>query len=101
MHKATRQDRVWGFGPAKGDPPPPDPGHGPERDVEDVSDMFTARRLPTAKAALEPRLRCSEVDENGEVILVDGEFKKTELIAKACANHWLAWTASLSFHWLC
>lgn len=44
--------------------------------------MFNARRLQTAKAALEPRLRCTEVDENGEVILVDGEFKKTELIAK-------------------
>jgi len=35
-----------------------------------------------AKAALEPRLRCTEVDEYGKVILVDGEFKKTELIAK-------------------
>jgi magnesium transporter len=41
--------------------------------------MFTNRR---ALAALEPRLRCTEVDENGNVILVDGEFKKTELIAK-------------------
>lgn len=40
----------------------------------------------TAKAAAEPRLRCTEVDENGEVILVDGEFKKTELIAKV-SNH--------------
>jgi magnesium transporter len=37
-----------------------------------------------AKAASEPRLRCTEVDENGNVILVDGEFKKTELIAKVC-----------------
>ncbi|TEA20414.1 Mitochondrial inner membrane magnesium transporter mrs2 [Colletotrichum sidae] len=44
--------------------------------------MFNNRRVLTAKAALEPRLRCTEVDENGEVILVDGEFKKTELIAK-------------------
>jgi len=44
--------------------------------------MFTNRRMMAAKAALEPRLRCTEVDENGKVILVDGEFKKTELIAK-------------------
>lgn len=40
----------------------------------------------TSKAALEPRLRCTEVDENGEVILVDGEFKKSELIAKVCCS---------------
>ena len=44
--------------------------------------MFTSRRTLAAKAALEPRLRCTEVDEYGRVILVDGEFKKTELIAK-------------------
>lgn len=44
--------------------------------------MFNSRRTLAAKAALEPRLRCTEVDENGKVILVDGEFKKTELIAK-------------------
>ena len=56
------------------------PDHGAGGDFSSV--MFNARRLQTAKAALEPRLRCTEVDENGEVILVDGEFKKTELIAK-------------------
>ncbi|PHH52079.1 Mitochondrial inner membrane magnesium transporter MRS2 [Ceratocystis fimbriata CBS 114723] len=44
--------------------------------------MFNPRRTLTAKAALEPRLRCTEVDENGEVSLTDSEFKKTELIAK-------------------
>jgi len=44
--------------------------------------MFTSRRVLSAKAALEPRLRCTEVDEQGKVILKDGEFKKTELIAK-------------------
>ncbi|CAK7266882.1 magnesium ion transporter [Sporothrix epigloea] len=59
-----------------GDLPDPDTG------AEFASVMFNARRLQTAKAALEPRLRCTEVDEYGEVILVDGEFKKTELIAK-------------------
>ncbi|KKA28071.1 hypothetical protein TD95_004878, partial [Thielaviopsis punctulata] len=44
--------------------------------------MFSSRRTLAAKAALEPRLRCTEVDENGEVSLTDSEFKKTELIAK-------------------
>lgn len=51
-------------------------------EISDSSSMFNSRRILTAKAASEPRLRCTEVDENGEVILVDGEFKKTELIAK-------------------
>lgn len=40
---------------------------------------MTARR---AKAALEPVLRCTEVDEKGDAILTDGAFKKSELIAK-------------------
>lgn len=44
--------------------------------------IFSPSRTQAAKAALEPRLRCTEVDENGEVIMVDGEFKKSELIAK-------------------
>jgi magnesium transporter len=34
------------------------------------------------KAANEPRLRCTEFDGNGNVTLVNGEFKKSELIAK-------------------
>lgn len=34
------------------------------------------------KASNEPRLRCTEFDENGNVTLVNGEFKKSELIAK-------------------
>ena len=40
------------------------------------------RRSMKAKAALDPRLRCTEVDGEGKVIMVDGEFKKSELIAK-------------------
>ena len=34
------------------------------------------------KFSNELRLRCTEFDENGSVTLVNGEFKKTELIAK-------------------
>jgi magnesium transporter len=38
------------------------------------------------KATNEPRIRCTEFDENGNVTLVNGEFKKSELIAKVCAT---------------
>jgi len=34
------------------------------------------------RPANELKLRCTEFDENGNVVLVNGEFKKTELIAK-------------------
>jgi magnesium transporter len=44
--------------------------------------MFTLGRTITAKAANEQKLRCTEFDENGNVVLVNGEFKKSELIAK-------------------
>ncbi|PKY05813.1 inner membrane magnesium transporter MRS2, mitochondrial precursor [Aspergillus campestris IBT 28561] len=40
------------------------------------------RRSLAAKASNELRLRCTEFDSNGDVTLVNGEFKKTELIAK-------------------
>ncbi|KAH8662018.1 cora-like Mg2+ transporter [Xylariales sp. PMI_506] len=48
----------------------------------DNNSMFNNRRQRAQQAALEPRLRCTEVDENGDAILVDGEFKKSELIAR-------------------
>lgn len=54
----------------------------PAHDELSDGSMFNSRRILTAKAASEPRLRCTEVDEDGEVILIDGEFKKMELIAK-------------------
>lgn len=44
--------------------------------------MFNLGRSMSVKAANEPKLRCTEFDENGNVVLVNGEFKKTELIAK-------------------
>lgn len=44
--------------------------------------MFTLGRNMSAKAANEAKLRCTEFDENGNVVLVNGEFKKSELIAK-------------------
>jgi len=36
------------------------------------------------RPANELKLRCTEFDENGNVVLVNGEFRKTELIAKVC-----------------
>lgn len=77
------QERLWGSTAKKGGKPlQPDDLPGHHEPCDDGSSMFNNRRTLAAKAALEPRLRCTEVDENGEVILVDGEFKKTELIAK-------------------
>lgn len=34
------------------------------------------------RAANELKMRCTELDEHGNVTLVSGEFKKSELIAK-------------------
>lgn len=46
--------------------------------LDDTSSL--ASRLSKPSADL--RLRCTEFDENGNVILVNGEFKKSELIQK-------------------
>lgn len=42
----------------------------------------TLRRSIAGKVSNELKLRCTELDESGDVTLVDGEFKKAELIAK-------------------
>jgi magnesium transporter len=76
----TWQERLWGSSAKKGDTPlRPDDLPSRRDDSGPGSPLFASRR---ALAALEPRLRCTEVDEYGKAILVDGEFKKTELIAK-------------------
>lgn len=82
-HEPTWQERLWGSSARKG-AKPLKPDDLPLHD-DLAPTMFNSRRVQTAKAALEPRLRCTEVDESGKVILVDGEFKKTELIAKVRA----------------
>jgi hypothetical protein len=43
--------------------------------------LSLARAL-AAKASNELRLRCTEFDLNGNVTLMNGDFKKSELIAK-------------------
>ncbi|KAF6799498.1 inner membrane magnesium transporter mrs2 [Colletotrichum sojae] len=79
--RPTWKEKLWGMR-GKGTTKPLQPNDLPMHEEGSAGTMFNSRRVLTAKAALEPRLRCTEVDENGEVILVDGEFKKTELIAK-------------------
>jgi len=58
----------------------PTPLHGREDGGD--SSMFSLGRTISAKAAAQPKLRCTELDENGNVVLASGEFKKSELIAK-------------------
>ena len=43
-------------------------------------------RSKTGKSGSELKLRCTEIDENGNVTTVNGEFKKSELIAKVCPS---------------
>lgn len=43
-------------------------------------------RSKAGKATNELKLRCTELNENGDVTLVNGEFKKSELIAKVCSH---------------
>lgn len=49
--------------------------------LDEVGGM-TLGRNKTGKAGNELKLRCTEFDIHGNVTLMDGEFKKTELIAK-------------------
>lgn len=47
-----------------------------------TGNLFNIGRSLAAKASNELRLRCTEFDSNGNVTLINGEFKKSELIAK-------------------
>jgi magnesium transporter len=57
-----------------------EPRRGPSL-LDDTENLSLARAL-AAKASNELRLRCTEFDINGNVTLMNGEFKKSELIAK-------------------
>ncbi|KAI0476149.1 cora-domain-containing protein [Xylariaceae sp. FL0804] len=82
-YKPTWQERLWGLGIRKGGRPlQPDDLPSSDGHDGDNNSMFNTRRQLSQKAALEPRLRCTEVDEYGKVILTDSEFKKSELIAR-------------------
>jgi len=60
---------------------------GPALVDDKTEPNFTIARNLAAKASNELRLRCTEFDINGDVTLVNGEFKKSELIAKVSMNH--------------
>lgn len=49
---------------------------------EGTDGLFNIGRGLAAKASNELRIRCTEFDKNGNVTLVNGEFRKSELIAK-------------------
>jgi magnesium transporter len=55
--------------------------------------LFNLGRTLTAKTLNEPCLRCTEFDENGNVTLVNGEYKKSELIAKVSAPRIPVWVS--------
>lgn len=55
---------------------------GPGLIDEGPEGIFNIGRGLAAKASNELRLRCTEFDMNGNVTLVNGEFRKLELIAK-------------------
>ncbi|KAE9380194.1 cora-domain-containing protein, partial [Stipitochalara longipes BDJ] len=77
--------KLWGTTSSKGGKPlRPDDLPSTLFGSEEGSDtyMFSLGRTISAKAAAQPKLRCTELDENGNVVLASGEFKKSELIAK-------------------
>jgi magnesium transporter len=77
-------EKVWGR--KKKGPKPLQPDDLPDSFYprDDGGDsMFSLGRHISAKAAAQlSKVRCTELDENGNVVLASGEFKKSELIAK-------------------
>ncbi|KAI9675842.1 MAG: magnesium ion transporter [Trizodia sp. TS-e1964] len=74
--------QIFGFGgnktktKLKADDLPPLPGY-----LDEGPETLLGRSV-LGKASNEVKLRCTEFDEHGNVTLVNGEFKKSELIAK-------------------
>lgn len=77
--------RIWGNREVKGGKPlhPDDlPSSLYRREDSGDTSMFSLGRHISAKAAAQPKLRCTELDEHGNIVLTSGEFKKSELIQK-------------------
>ena len=72
--------KLWGNTPKKGGRPLRKDDLSSSIDSDEKA--FNLGHRISAKAAAQPRLRCTELDENGKVVLANGEFKKSELIAK-------------------
>lgn len=62
------------------------PHLGPALIDDTTEGIFNVGRGLAAKASNEMRIRCTEFDINGNVTLVNGEFRKLELIAKVSAQ---------------
>ncbi|KAL4781564.1 hypothetical protein BJX76DRAFT_335057 [Aspergillus varians] len=69
--------RLWDFRRKK----PTETRCGPSL-LDDTDGGLSLARALAAKASNELRLRCTEFDVNGNVNLMNGEFKKSELIAR-------------------
>lgn len=79
-------ERMWGSRRRNGQASlKPDDPTGRPSFLEDVSGAILGRSK-VGKASNEMKLRCTELNENGTVTLVNGEFKKSELIAKVSAR---------------
>lgn len=75
---------LWGSRTPRGGTPllPDDLPNTRSREESTDDSMFSLGRHISAKAAAQPKLRCTELDEYGNIILTSGEFKKSELIQK-------------------
>ncbi|KAL8699362.1 MAG: hypothetical protein Q9224_001446 [Gallowayella concinna] len=84
-HASTEEQpllrRLWGNG-GKAPPVLKDGDSLPLPSLLDDANGALLGRSKAGKAANELKLRCTEINENGDVTLVNGEFKKSELIAK-------------------
>lgn len=74
--------RLFDLGRSKSAADKHNPRGGPALIDDGTEGGFNIGRGLAAKVSNELRLRCTEFDKNGNVTLVNGEFKKSELIAK-------------------
>lgn len=83
---STTQSHSWRFWPSRRRPLPPPlkPHISPLGAVADDASNGLYGLGRTARSANELKMRCTELDESGNVTMVSGEFKKSELIAKVC-----------------
>ncbi|PSK34433.1 Mitochondrial inner membrane magnesium transporter LPE10 [Elsinoe australis] len=63
-------------------PPMPAPTDGPASPLSSLLDDSASLGSRLSKPHVDQRLRCTEFDEHGNVTLVNGEFRKSELIQK-------------------
>lgn len=68
---------------------------GPALIDDGTENSFNIGRGLVSKATNELRLRCTEFDINGNVTLVNGEFRKSELIAKVRLTFSVLWIGVL------